>query len=294
MSMPARPGTSASPRPPPLRRPPGRAFAAVRISRKVQATPAVTSLWLVPRGRGCPSRSAAGTVHNAAADSRPKRRARPAHLLAIGPAGCWRVPGQRKARTRWDRQHVHPRRAIGGGDPAKSLRHGGTFTLRAGDLPVVFLSAGIGVTPVLAMLYALAAQRSKREVWWLHGSRNAADDAFAAEAQELLSQLPTARSHICYSQPGPEDAVGDAGVSAGRLSTELIAELSVPRQADVYLCGQPAFMAELGAGLVGLGFAPSGVRTETFGRLRRSHLASPPAAPKHRTSRRGVMVAAQQ
>ena len=111
-------GTSASDRPPPLRRPPGRAFAGMRISRKVQETPAVTSLWLVPVGRGCPSRSAAGTVHNAAAGlPGPTDRARPAHLLAIGPAGCWRVPGQRKARTRWDRQHVHPRRAIGGGDP---------------------------------------------------------------------------------------------------------------------------------------------------------------------------------
>jgi ferredoxin-NADP reductase len=143
----------------------------------------------------------------------------------------------------------------------------GTFTLHDGDNPVVFLSAGIGVTPVLAMLYALAAQRSNREVWWLYGSHNAGDHAFAAEAQGLLSRLGNARSRICYSQPGPDDGAGDGGPIRGRLSAELIAELGVPRDADVYLCGPQTFMAELGAGLVGLGFAPSRIRTETFGAL---------------------------
>ena len=48
----------------------------------------------------------------------------------------------------------------------------GSFTLQPGDGPVVLLSAGIGATPVLAMLHALAAARSPREVWWLHGARN--------------------------------------------------------------------------------------------------------------------------
>ena len=58
----------------------------------------------------------------------------------------------------------------------------GNFTLRAGDGPVAFLSAGIGVTPVLAMLHALAAAKSPRQVWWLHGVRNRGEHPFTEGA----------------------------------------------------------------------------------------------------------------
>ena len=68
----------------------------------------------------------------------------------------------------------------------------GDFTPRAGETPVVLLSAGIGATPVLAMLHALAAEASPREVWWLHGARDGREHAFAEESRELLKALPTA------------------------------------------------------------------------------------------------------
>ena len=65
----------------------------------------------------------------------------------------------------------------------------GSFTLQQGEGPVVLLSAGIGATPVLAMLHALAASRSAREVWWLYGARSAADHPFAREARDLAAAL---------------------------------------------------------------------------------------------------------
>jgi len=55
----------------------------------------------------------------------------------------------------------------------------GAFVLQPGDLPVVLLSAGVGVTPVMAMLHALAAQASPRPVWWIYGARNRLDHPFA-------------------------------------------------------------------------------------------------------------------
>lgn len=55
----------------------------------------------------------------------------------------------------------------------------GAFTLGCGDLPVVLLSAGVGVTPVMAMLHALAAEASVRPVWWIYGARNRLDHPFA-------------------------------------------------------------------------------------------------------------------
>src|SRR4051795_3404015 len=65
----------------------------------------------------------------------------------------------------------------------------GAFILEQSDAPLLLVSAGIGATPVVAMLHALAEERSKRELWWLHGARSSADDAFAAEARSLCASL---------------------------------------------------------------------------------------------------------
>ena len=65
------------------------------------------------------------------------------------------------------------------GDVVQASAARGNFTLRSGDTPVVLLSAGIGVTPVLAMLHVLAAEASTRDVWWLYGTRNGREHPFA-------------------------------------------------------------------------------------------------------------------
>jgi ferredoxin-NADP reductase len=84
----------------------------------------------------------------------------------------------------------------------------GSFTLRLGDGPVVLLSAGVGATPVMAMLHALAAETTQRQVWWIYGARNRDDHPFAEESRSLLRQLTRGRSHILYSRPTPADREG--------------------------------------------------------------------------------------
>src|SRR4051812_36505713 len=74
----------------------------------------------------------------------------------------------------------------------------GSFTLRSGERAVVLLSAGIGATPVLAMLHALAAARATRPVWWLHGARDRQHHPFAAEVRRLMLSLARGRSYVCY------------------------------------------------------------------------------------------------
>jgi ferredoxin-NADP reductase/MOSC domain-containing protein YiiM len=141
----------------------------------------------------------------------------------------------------------------------------GTFTLRDGEAPVLLLSAGIGATPVLAMLHALAAARATREVWWVHGARNRTEHAFAEESRGLLAQLPNAHSYVCYSRPGPDDRQGHDYAMAGRLSADMLAKLHIPRTADAYLCGPTAFMQELAASLAVFGLEPGRIRSEIFG-----------------------------
>ena len=84
----------------------------------------------------------------------------------------------------------------------------GSFTLGSGDGPVVLLSAGVGATPVLAMLHALAAGASSREIWWIYGARDGGEHPFAAETRTLLEALPRSRSHVRYSSPGPTRQAG--------------------------------------------------------------------------------------
>jgi len=141
----------------------------------------------------------------------------------------------------------------------------GSFTLRQGDGPVVLLSAGIGLTPVLAMLEALAAGGSRRDVWWIHGARNRAEHAFAAEVQALLKSLPRGRSHIRYSAPGPTDRPAVDFDAAGRLDVHVLQALGAPREADFYLCGPAVFMSSLTADLARWGVSAERLHSENFG-----------------------------
>ncbi|MGW5720031.1 MOSC domain-containing protein [Amycolatopsis sp. NPDC003865] len=129
----------------------------------------------------------------------------------------------------------------------------GDFVLADEDRPVVLLSAGIGVTPVLAMLHALAARRSPREVRWVHIARSAAEQAFAAEAHRLVASLPHAREHVFHS------------AESGRLTLAALSALELPADGTAYLCGPDAFMTAMREALVSLGFDAARVHSELFG-----------------------------
>jgi ferredoxin-NADP reductase/MOSC domain-containing protein YiiM len=160
-------------------------------------------------------------------------------------------------------QFLHTR--VRAGDLLEAAAPRGAFILRPGQAPVLLISAGVGATPVLAMLDALVAGHSSRDIWWLHGARRRADEPFAAESRALLAALPGAHRHVCYSSPGPDDVQGRDYDTAGRLSAPVLAALDLPRDADAYLCGPPAFMADISAALAAGGVQAARIRTEVFG-----------------------------
>jgi ferredoxin-NADP reductase/MOSC domain-containing protein YiiM len=140
----------------------------------------------------------------------------------------------------------------------------GSFILQIGERPVVLLSAGIGATPVLAMLHALAAARSAREVLWLQAARDREHHPFAGEVRRLILALPHARSYICYSSPASADKLGEDFDAAGHLSRSVFESARIPRDAQVYLCGPAAFMADMKAALAGYGIPAERIRIEIF------------------------------
>lgn len=140
----------------------------------------------------------------------------------------------------------------------------GSFILQPGERPVVLVSAGIGATPVLAMLHALAAAHSIQQILWLYAARDRQHHPFAAEVRHLVLALTHGRSYVCYSRPGPRDKIGEDFDEAGHLSRSVFDAVGVPRDAEVYLCGPTRFMAETKEALTSLGLAPERVHVEIF------------------------------
>jgi ferredoxin-NADP reductase/MOSC domain-containing protein YiiM len=143
----------------------------------------------------------------------------------------------------------------------------GSFTLRPSQNPVVLVSAGVGATPVMAMLHALAAEKSQREIWWIFGARNRAEHPFAEESRSVLKQLSRGRRYIVYSRPAATDQVGADFDSPGHIDTALLERIGVSPNSDFYLCGPPSFLQNMRAGLQKWGVPAGNVRTEIFGSL---------------------------
>jgi len=151
------------------------------------------------------------------------------------------------------------------GDPVEISAPRGSFVLSRTQQPAVFVSAGIGITPVLAMLKALAATRSQRSVWWLYGARNGAEHPFSGEVRALLSGLPNARHHFRYSRPTESDRLGRDFDSIGHVDAALVGQLGIAKNSELYLCGPAAFLADMKTGLAAAGFPNEQIYGEVFG-----------------------------
>jgi ferredoxin-NADP reductase len=143
----------------------------------------------------------------------------------------------------------------------------GSFTLRPGQSPVVLLSAGVGATPVMSMLHALAAEKSQREIWWIYGARNRVEHPFAEESRSLLKQLSRGRGYILYSRPAAIDQVGSDFDAPGHIDAALLEKIGVSPDSDFYLCGPASFLQNVREGLGNWGVLAENVHTEVFGSL---------------------------
>lgn len=133
------------------------------------------------------------------------------------------------------------------------------------ECPVALVSAGIGVTPMVSMLHALAAEDAERPVWFVHGARDGAHHPLATEVRELVAGRPEFGKHVAYSRPGPEDRLGEDYDSEGRVDGALLANLVDDSDAHYFLCGPTRFMAEIHTALEARGVPAEHIHTETFG-----------------------------
>ncbi len=143
----------------------------------------------------------------------------------------------------------------------------GGFVLSQDHRPVVFWSAGIGVTPVLAMLHELVASHdfSSNRIFWIYGTQNGLESVFASEVDALMHRLPQGRKWIAFSRPAAGDVNGVDFDATGRIDVNSLAALQIPQDAQFYLCGPLAFMTEARDGLRHAGFPAEHISSELFG-----------------------------
>jgi ferredoxin-NADP reductase/MOSC domain-containing protein YiiM/ferredoxin len=153
------------------------------------------------------------------------------------------------------------------GDKLEISAPRGEFILQDDGRPVVLLSAGIGVTPILSMLRALASGKAKshRGVWWIHAARNATEHVFAQEARRLLAEIPESHSAIAYSQPNPSDRPGTDFDIQGHLALANLEKLDLPVDADFYVCGPAGFQRDMNDALISFGVPQNAIYQEVFG-----------------------------
>jgi ferredoxin-NADP reductase/MOSC domain-containing protein YiiM len=133
------------------------------------------------------------------------------------------------------------------------------------DSPVVLLSGGVGLTPMISMLNAIVDAGSQRPVWFVHGARNGREHAMGEHVRRMALDHDNINCHFCYSSPGPEDIEGRHYDSGNRVSVELLKRVLPPAAYDFYLCGPTSFMKSLHAGLLDWGVAESRISYEFFG-----------------------------
>ncbi|MFC9392817.1 globin domain-containing protein [Streptomyces sp. NPDC057027] len=148
--------------------------------------------------------------------------------------------------------HAH----AGAGDTVEVSVPFGDLVLPEGDSPLLLASAGIGSTPMLAMLDHLVATGSKRPVVAVHADRSPASHAHADELRRLVDALPQGTLHLWYEEPG------ESGARPGRADVALI---DLPAGTTAYLCGPLPFLRAVRGDLLGRGTAAADIHYEVFG-----------------------------
>jgi len=145
----------------------------------------------------------------------------------------------------------------------------GDFVLGDDDIPVVLVSAGIGVTPLLSMLSHLASKAKAGldtpPVTWLHGARDGQHHPFRSEVEASGMALPRFEQLVAYSRPRENEHPGIDFDHRGRIDRETLAPIVQSGRAVFYLCGPPEFLADLQRTLEDLGVPEHHIRSESFG-----------------------------
>lgn len=234
-----------------------RGARSFRVARKVVESAEITSFHLVPVDGGTLLDHQPGQYigMRLLLDGEEVRRNYSLSALANGRE--YRISVKREVGGRVS-NHLHDKVQVG--DELELFPPSGEFTLSASDKPLALISAGVGITPALAMLDA--ARHSGRPIHFIHCARNAEVHAFRDWVDAHAAEHPQIRHYVCYSEPRE----GDRADATGFLSRDLLEQwLPAERDLDAYFLGPKPFMAQVKRHLQALGVPAEQSRYEFFG-----------------------------
>lgn len=158
----------------------------------------------------------------------------------------------------WLHDNARPGMVLKVGAPA-----GDFFLPEAPQRPVVLLSGGVGLTPMVSMLETIVAQNLDAEVHYVHGTRGAEAHAMGEHVRNLTASHPRARSTVFYETVAANDA--ESHDCVGVISGTWLAEQTPIQEADYYLCGPRPFLRALVADLAAVGVSADRIHYEFFG-----------------------------
>lgn len=143
---------------------------------------------------------------------------------------------------------------------------GGNFYLNLHkQTPVVLISGGVGITPMLSMANAILESGSKREIWFFFGARNNEEFIQREHLFKLAREHENFHLRACFSKPRATEELGRDYHHAERVSVKLMKELLPSNNFDYFLCGPGAFMKAITDDLTAWGVPDSSVFFEAFG-----------------------------
>lgn len=154
---------------------------------------------------------------------------------------------------------------VGVGDTLQISAPMGDFIWSAPETkPVVLLSGGVGITPMLSIVEAILAADSQQEIWFLHGSIDADVQPMHGYLRQLSARRANVRVHLHHSEPTADEVLGEHYDTLGRIDLAFLKRQLPHAHFTYYLCGPPAFMDDLRTGLQAWGVADEAIHVEYF------------------------------
>lgn len=133
------------------------------------------------------------------------------------------------------------------------------------DLPLVLISGGVGLTPLLSMLHTVVELQPEREVTFIHAARNGNFHALRDEVIEVTKQYPNVKFYTVYESPTEEDRKNNAFDKEGYIDLQWLKSVVDTKEAQFYFCGPVPFMKAMNAALLEWGVAEEQIHYEFFG-----------------------------
>ncbi|WP_413375574.1 NO-inducible flavohemoprotein [Alkalihalobacillus sp. 1P02AB] len=152
------------------------------------------------------------------------------------------------------------------GDTLELSAPAGDFVLdTTTERPVVLISGGVGLTPMMSMLLTAVQQHPKREVTFIHATMNSETHALHDQVEQVSTENPNVKSYVCYQSPTESDYEQQKFQKEGFIDLAWLQSIIQHKEADFYFCGPVPFMKVINESLKEWGITDNQIHYEFFG-----------------------------